>query len=595
MTDRHDDSARAAGDRAEVNPGAPDDATLSALVKGVVQHWTMPPQRLGQPTWRDRVGQGRAGRPAAQRWARRFVAAAGTAAALFVALALVAVWLTVPRVNPQPSPAQGAQGSPSAHASQPTRRPTPAPAFALYGPALPAHRLILATDSGYRALDLSNGTLSAPLTDGGADLLVPVAGNRFVCLCRSQTSGTNGVITSVTITARTLDRNGAKVSEATLGTYRGSEDPSLSTEEQDSDADATSTVSEDGKTAFIGWLRREPPVWKGGVDVVDVSTGRLLQRVALPDIGTRRSNVRNYAWPPSIEIAPDAGSVVLRETEVTGANITAVHRWSANLDGAQIGALTAFPTGNGTVESDICANQLDDGFAGNRTYYVIACPNSEAIVIRRADLNGATLGDTRIPVPNGGAGPFPAVTAVDVAHQALYLWDPASRTIERVDLATGALTSGKLPDATAASDSNDALAAIGRNLGRWIAPTVAAKVFLSPGIALSPDGSRVYVLGLAGTVNGNDLFSAGSSGVWVFDAASLNLIGHWAPTSDFNSIAVSRDGLLVYAAGSTGLDNPGGSSPVGSLTVFDAASGNLRLIAGQLDDPFVHLETALVP
>src|SRR5256885_14110349 len=146
MTDRHDDSRDERAARAQT-PEAPDDAGLAALVRGVGQDWTMPTQRLGQPTWRERVGEGRRRAPGARRWARRFVAAAGAAAALFVALALVAVWLTVPRSSPQPTAAQGAHESPSTKTTQATPSPTPAPAFALYGAPLPARSLILATDS----------------------------------------------------------------------------------------------------------------------------------------------------------------------------------------------------------------------------------------------------------------------------------------------------------------------------------------------------------------------------------------------------------------------------------------------------------------
>ena len=60
-------------------PNAPDrdpldDAALAALVRDVADDWQMPPQRLDEVTWRDRVGRGRAG----GRW--RLVVSAGRGA-----------------------------------------------------------------------------------------------------------------------------------------------------------------------------------------------------------------------------------------------------------------------------------------------------------------------------------------------------------------------------------------------------------------------------------------------------------------------------------------------------------------------------------
>ena len=53
-----------------------DEATLGALVRDVADDWRMPPQRLDDVTWRDRVGRrGRTGRGGGNgpgwRWTRR--------------------------------------------------------------------------------------------------------------------------------------------------------------------------------------------------------------------------------------------------------------------------------------------------------------------------------------------------------------------------------------------------------------------------------------------------------------------------------------------------------------------------------------------
>jgi hypothetical protein len=77
---------------------------------------------------------------------------------------------------------------------------------------------------------------------------------------------------------------------------------------------------------------------------------------------------------------------------------------------------------------------------------------------------------------------------------------------------------------------------------------------------------------------------AGSAGVYVFDAATLDPITVWQPTADYVSVAVSADGKLVYAAGLPGVDAVGRIklAQQASITVFDTSDGSVRLIAGQL-------------
>src|SRR5512144_1446237 len=78
-------------------PVAIDDDQLGALVRARVEDWRMPPQRLDQPTWRDRVGA----RSTARRrgWLARLGRPAGAAVLATVVVAFVAVWLTAPRAT----------------------------------------------------------------------------------------------------------------------------------------------------------------------------------------------------------------------------------------------------------------------------------------------------------------------------------------------------------------------------------------------------------------------------------------------------------------------------------------------------------------
>jgi hypothetical protein len=195
--------------------------------------------------------------------------------------------------------------------------------------------------------------------------------------------------------------------------------------------------------------------------------------------------------------------------------------------------------------------------------------------VRRVGLDGSEA--WRTPIPRGqsevGGGPLAARWG-----NAVFLWDPVAASIARVDLASGELTTSQ-PATAAGTGPLDAVAALGRRVGHWIAPSALAKVHLDPGLVVSPDGSRVYAIG----VTSSNPEGSGSTGVFVFDAASLERLGNWDPTADFTSIAISADSRFVYASGQGGVNADGVASRNGaSVTVFDASDGSVRLIAGTL-------------
>ena len=168
------------------------------------------------------------------------------------------------------------------------------------------------------------------------------------------------------------------------------------------------------------------------------------------------------------------------------------------------------------------------------------------------------------------------MTALSPDGANLFVWNPVSATLTRVDLASGGTATGQgaLPTAAARGP----LAAF----GDWLAPTVAAKSFLRGGVLVSPDGSRIYAIGVNAEATGPE--AGGSTGVFVFEADTLANAGHWDPTADFVSLALSRDGRFVYAAGLPGVDaaGQGNGKFSASITVFDAHDGSVRLIAGLL-------------
>jgi DNA-binding beta-propeller fold protein YncE len=202
---------------------------------------------------------------------------------------------------------------------------------------------------------------------------------------------------------------------------------------------------------------------------------------------------------------------------------------------------------------------------------------TNGIVVRRLDATGAVLGDTTVSAALGVDG---STTAFSPDGRSLFAWNPATAEIDRIDLATGDLSSGQPSEGAAGAAAAGALDA----LAAWLAPSAAAKSFLSGGIVISPDGTRVYAVGIEQRADARDV--SGSSGIFVFDAVTLASLAHWEPAADYISLGVSADGRYVYAAGLPRVDAAGTSRPSqqASITVHAAADGAVQVIAGQLGE-----------
>src|SRR4249920_2696264 len=109
-------------------PSTTDDDRLAGLVRAAAADWTLPPQRLDQTTWRDRV----TATAPRRRGGRRPRLAAPFLAAVAITVAFGAVWLEGPR----PAAITGASPSPKG-ASSPTVQPTASPPKVIVNGALP--------------------------------------------------------------------------------------------------------------------------------------------------------------------------------------------------------------------------------------------------------------------------------------------------------------------------------------------------------------------------------------------------------------------------------------------------------------------------
>ncbi len=575
----------------------------------------MPPQRLGQATWRDRISRHGVQRVTSG-WSRRFGAAATTAIAATVILAFGAVWLTQPGrgpttgqvATPLPSaistpynPYPDGTPTPSPRASE-GPSPSPLPTRAVTGDPLPISSLVVQSEQ-YQAIDLTTGQMSGPLGNPWqGDRLVPRGKGGWTCICTTYPGGW-GTSTSVSVELVDYDADGELAGRRFLGTYDGAiGDPQV--EYFWSPASAQATRSSRPDRAYIGWTLRLADGWQSGVDVVDLGAGTVVEKIHLPEYPLVDGNdaggkpILTLAQPPTVRVSPSGTRLVVRQERgviahnaygvATDATWSRTGHWAATIDGDRVSEPAAMADGEGSLDARYCPLPIDEGFASEDVYAAV-CPS--AGVVRRVDLAGQPLGDVAVPDLSSGLA-----TAVSAPDGSRYVWLPFTRTLTKVDPIAGrvvATTKISAPTAASADGPLDGLASLGRQLGRWLAPTTTAKVYLEPAMAISPDGSRLYVLGIdAESFSDGD---AGSTGIHVVDTTDMTEVATWPPVADYVSIAVSGDGSIVYALSGPRYSDSGASVLKASLTAIDSGTGTVRLVEGQLEADYISFDPALVP
>ena len=314
--------------------------------------------------------------------------------------------------------------------------------------------------------------------------------------------------------------------------------------------------------------------WKSGLIVVDLLDGEIVSERQLPDMTAGEGDSRRVLRAPQVVGSAGANGLVIGRSwyDFVSDSERAVSfdtdAFRASITGGILGDLAPVPGMAGCGDAVLFGGALSDG----GTWVACSRGGAAQTTLRRVAGNGETLPDVNVPGEQGIEGD---VTAVSRDGTALFAWDPASATLTRVDVASGMTTTGE--GLVARADAGPLAA-----LGRWLAPVATAKSFLRSSVIVSPDGSRVYAIGVKAGAESPDV--VGSAGVFAFDAATLELIDVYDPTADFVSLAIGADSRFVYATGLPGVDSLGRriSRQGPSITVFDTADGGTRLIAGQL-------------
>jgi hypothetical protein len=408
-------------------------------------------------------------------------------------------------------------------------------------------------------------------------------GGGWLCICSDWTQLRAGGPNGLRLTLETVDAAGVAGPPQVLKELTGAYDPNESESMQPQLVDANATATPDGRYALIGWSRRDGANgWEIGVDVLDLATGQVTgtQAVTLDEPVSADGSPRTRIAPVA-SVSPDGSTILLSsfwyvEEPDTSRPTAGTDHWTAMFADGVIGlgkAQTGLTAAGSTSSTD--CSEFDAGAIDKGSFYTLCRTPLGRLKVARVGVDGSVIDTTELPRDENEAGAMLTTRTAD----ALFLWNPVGRTITRFDFETAATTTGRGQTASLDDGLVDRLAALGRGIGHLLAPSVRAKVFLQPGIVASPDGTRIYALGVGGQDG-----AGGSTGIDAFDAATLESMGHWAPTADFSSLAINADGTAVYAAAMGGVAADGSELPGNgaSVTVYDSAGGQVRLLAGQL-------------
>jgi len=566
-----------------------DDAAIGKLIRNVAEDWTVPAVRLDAPGWRERVRSARSRRVGAVRgWLARAGQAATAAVALTVVAAMVAVVLTRTPSGPGTSPGPSDNVTPG---SSGAALPSLLPKLFVDGEVPDPTSVIVMLERGnFARVDLAKGAIGSAMTSGsyGSSMTV-LADGAMVCLCVVESGIAGTMPTEAKVSVIRFDAAGERLSDTPVETFVGSADPRDTGTyilEQPPHVLTSMSFSADGRYGFVGWSKRVPPAWQSGVVVVDLDDGSVASRLALPDEGTGEGTARRVTAAPAVVGTTSVRRILIARSwygwhPVTSANPTydsGSDTFAASFTGGELTG--AAPLRDAADCGDVVVGGGQTPAGG--TWLACQGGGSSVTVVRRLAGDGAKVDDIEL---RGRPGIEGNLTAASPDGAYVFGWDPVTATLTRVELATGETDTGQAPAAGATVKSP--LSA----LGSWLAPTVAAKSWLRGGIVISPDGTRVYALGIDEPRLEHE--PGGSKGIYAFDADTLESVGTWSPTADFVSLAMSANGRFVYAAGLPGLDS--GGRPLAtqaSITVFDATDGTLRLVAGALGwEPIVFSAT----
>lgn len=527
-------------------------------------------------------------------------------AIIVIALAIPAVALAGPRIewrpeidllallptDPPPTPEPTRTPRPRVTPA-PTATPLPEVSFG-DGPRprepLPIHV------SSFRVIDPASGELGG-LTGLrlDRDAIFAAPGGGWMCVCLERSQGNNKETVSVTV--RHLDRNMTETMRNEVAAYGSEAAPPA----QDYGVRVEIERSRDGRFAYLAVGERRLDHWLLHVDTLDLMTGTLLQSVDLGSVVAPAAVVPepsanvdpgmitdSYLGGPSIRLAPSGRQAVVTgsvETYDPTTNESQSERFGWFVEVAADGASLANPRPMPAPWGDVLARCSwltwlgEDELVAQCWQDFSGAPGS-TVNVRSFNVDAAIIADVAVKVsPNWGVGE----PVFDRANRTAWMWDPLEHVLHKVDLRTG--TADRIDPDPAAPAPVPVVPPPTGETPDWTSALSTSQFWYGSSLTFDPDGTRLYAAGFSQDPNAGDVhvWPGGSSGVWVFDAASFALVDHWPAAAAYSGVTLSPSGRWLMAAGQAGIDAAG--NPAGwdaSLTVHDTVDGRVALQLGDL-------------
>lgn len=528
-----------------------------------------------------------------QGWRGRSSGLVAVGLVAFVVLAVVLGTVSDDRRPSVAAPIAAVTPRPTAPSPRPTARPTrsreplatPLPEREVLGGRIPTERRLVYA-AGVELLDLATGAL-IPFTPPLDFPVVPLPDGEFACACVVRDFAANDGRGSSRLRFGRYDQTGAAVFERDLQSF----DDVVAVTDMTEGFNVAAALDPDGRSLHVLVVERHPPIWTINLRVIDVETGKVTTSVdigqvpvdldgarpspsATPPTSNQSPQDGVFLWADSVAAAPGGRSVFVSigRSEVRNDNWTGqTLEWMVDLDPDRTATATAIGAGTTLDPNGWCINRPT--FV-DRTMLVQVCaspaePVPGAVVVRRIGPDGASRGAVTVDLPafNGG---YPISALVDRSGRAAYLWQLQRHVLARIDLDDGRVTDATVPESIL-PDARSGVESPGYGRGY---------IMGDPAMVLSRDGRRLYAIGVVSS--GGDT-SGQPSGVWVFDAASLELLDHWEARAFLTSLAVSGDGQFLYAASAAGIDVDGRENPwPATVTVYDTATGEIQVVYGRV-------------
>jgi hypothetical protein len=176
---------------------------------------------------------------------------------------------------------------------------------------------------------------------------------------------------------------------------------------------------------------------------------------------------------------------------------------------------------------------------------------------------------------------------VDGRAGIVYGWSSGDRHLYRYDVAHDSLTQRAIDSCEAPIEQLSEASLPPRSAAPtlWSPITRASDIWQSP-LAGSADGTQLFAMSIPSGFVGASPAACEQVGVWVFDAATLAIVGAWAPLGYVTQIALTPDGEMVVV-GSLDPETRFGQPIARSVVAFYAVDGGgLAEVIRGVVDPF---------